>query len=68
MKMGAEERVHKDHFKQLMIRYDITYARNRSLRLDVGIIASTIPALVAQVRELRASRRTQLLNKPVLSR
>jgi lipopolysaccharide/colanic/teichoic acid biosynthesis glycosyltransferase len=51
-----------------MIRYDITYARNKSLRLDVGIIARTIPALVAQVRELRASRRTELLNKPVLSR
>ena len=50
-----------------MIHYDITYARNKSLWLDVGIIAKTIPALVAQVRDTRASRRTQLLNKPVLS-
>jgi lipopolysaccharide/colanic/teichoic acid biosynthesis glycosyltransferase len=51
-----------------MIHYDITYGRNKSLWPDVGIIARTIPAVVAQVRELRASRRTQLLNKPVLSR
>ena len=51
-----------------MIHYDITYARNKSLWLDVGIIAKTIPALVAQVRDTRASRRTQLINKPVLSR
>jgi lipopolysaccharide/colanic/teichoic acid biosynthesis glycosyltransferase len=50
-----------------MIHYDIAYARSKSLWLDVGIIAKTIPALVAQVRDTRASRRTQLLNKPVLS-
>src|SRR6266487_3685390 len=51
-----------------MINYDITYARNKSLWLDIKIIARTIPALVAQVRETRASRKTQLLEKPVLSR
>jgi len=50
-----------------MIQYDITYARNKSLWLDVGIIAKTIPALVAQVRATRASCKTQLINKPVLS-
>ena len=50
-----------------MIHYDITYARTKTLWMDVGIIAKTIPALVAQVRDTRASRKTQLLNKPVLS-
>ena len=50
-----------------MIQYDITYARKKSLWLDVGIIAKTIPALVAQVRATRASCKTQLINKPVLS-
>ena len=51
-----------------MINLDIAYARNKSLRLDIKIILKTIPALIAQVRETRASRKTQLLNKAVLSR
>lgn len=36
-----------------MIRLDISYARNRSLGLDLRIIARTVPALVAQVIEAR---------------
>ena len=51
-----------------MIHLDIEYVRNKSLWLDIRIILKTVPALVAQVRETRASRRTQLLNKAVLSR
>ena len=51
-----------------MINYDITYARNKSLWLDIKIIAKTIPAILSQVREARASRKTQLLNKAVFSR
>ena len=51
-----------------MINLDITYVRNKSLRLDIKIIFKTIPALISQVRETRASRRTQLVNRAVLSR
>ena len=43
-----------------MINLDISYARNKSLLLDVQIMAKTIPALISQVREIRADRRTQL--------
>ena len=42
-----------------MIQFDITYARNKSLWLDVKIMARTIPALVEQVRETQARRRLQ---------
>ena len=50
-----------------MIHYDITYARNKSLWPDIKIIAKTIPALMAQVLETWAGRKTQPLNKPVLA-
>ena len=51
-----------------MIRWDITYARTKSLLLDMQIMAKTIPALISQVRELRADRGTQLRSKRALSR
>src|SRR6266581_5353777 len=51
-----------------MVHLDIAYVRNKSLRLDIKIIIKTIPALISQVRETRASRKTQLVNKAVLSR
>ena len=51
-----------------MIHLDIAYVRNKSLRLDIKIILKTIPALISQVRETRASRKTQLINRAVLSR
>ena len=51
-----------------MINLDIKYVRNKSLWLDIKIIFKTVPALVSQVRETRANRRTQLVNKAVLSR
>ncbi len=51
-----------------MIHLDIAYARNKSLWLDIKIILKTVPALISQVRETRASRRTQFANKAVLSR
>jgi exopolysaccharide production protein ExoY len=50
-----------------MIHYDITYARNKSLWPDIKIIAKTIPALIAQVLEAGANRKTPLLTKPVLA-
>jgi len=37
-------------FKE-MIRYDIAYGRNMSLRLDARILAGTIPAIVTQIKD-----------------
>ena len=51
-----------------MIKLDIGYVRNKSLWMDIKIILKTVPALVSQVRETRASRRTQLVNRAALSR
>ena len=51
-----------------MINLDIAYVRNKCLWLDIKIILKTIPALISQVRETRARRRTQLANRAVLSR
>ena len=51
-----------------MINLDIAYVRNKSLWLDIKIIFKTLPALISQVRETRANRRTQLVNRAVLSR
>ena len=51
-----------------MMNYDITYARTKSLFLDLRIMAKTIPALISQVRDLQANRRTQLRCKTAVSR
>jgi len=51
-----------------MIRWDITYARTKSLLLDMQIMAKTIPALISQVRELREGQGTKLRSKRALSR
>jgi lipopolysaccharide/colanic/teichoic acid biosynthesis glycosyltransferase len=51
-----------------MINLDIAYVRNKSLWLDIKIILRTVPALISQVRETRASRRTQAANRAILSR
>jgi lipopolysaccharide/colanic/teichoic acid biosynthesis glycosyltransferase len=51
-----------------MINLDIAYVRNKSLWLDIKIIVRTVPTLISQVRESRASRKTQLINRAVLSR
>jgi exopolysaccharide production protein ExoY len=40
-----------------MIDLDIHYARNKTLWLDLKIIAKTIPAIVSQTRELNQGRR-----------
>jgi lipopolysaccharide/colanic/teichoic acid biosynthesis glycosyltransferase len=51
-----------------MINLDIAYVRNKSLWLDIKIVLNTVPALVSQVRETRASRRTQIVNRAVFLR
>jgi lipopolysaccharide/colanic/teichoic acid biosynthesis glycosyltransferase len=40
-----------------MMRLDVHYARHRSLGLDLKIILKTIPALLTQLRDLRARKR-----------
>jgi exopolysaccharide production protein ExoY len=42
-----------------MINMDIFYARNMSLRLDLLIMLRTLPALVAQLLEIRARTRAR---------
>lgn len=39
-----------------MLRLDVRYARTKTLALDLKIIAMTVPALVAQVRDTGAAR------------
>jgi len=34
---------------QEMIRLDIAYARNRSLRTDIGVLLKTIPAILEEL-------------------
>ena len=48
-----------------MIRLDISYARNRSPWLDVTIMARTVFALVAQVREAWTTKCRPVLKKPL---
>jgi exopolysaccharide production protein ExoY len=42
-----------------MIKMDIYYARNMSLRLDLVIVLRTLPALVAQLLEICVGTRTR---------
>ena len=46
-----------------MVRLDISYARNRSLWLDVKIMARTVFALIAQVREAWTAKCKPALKK-----
>lgn len=48
-----------------MVRLDISYARNRSLWLDVKIMARTVFALVAQVREAWTAKCRPRCKKPL---
>jgi hypothetical protein len=41
-----------------MIRLDIDYVRNRTLRLDLDIIFRTIPALFTQMNDARKRRKS----------
>jgi exopolysaccharide biosynthesis polyprenyl glycosylphosphotransferase len=44
-----------------MVRLDIRYARNRSLWLDIRIMARTVFALATQIREVRATKSRSLI-------
>jgi exopolysaccharide production protein ExoY len=48
-----------------MVRLDISYARNRSLWLDVKIMSRTVSALAEQVKEGWASKCKPTLKKPL---
>jgi len=43
-----------------MIQFDIEYAREKSVAMDLMIIAKTIPALVIQMRDTRKGRKMSL--------
>ncbi len=49
-----------------MIKLDIAYVRNKSLRLDLQIILKTVPVLISQVLETRVKNTSR--NRAVLSR
>jgi len=40
-----------------MMELDLTYVENQSLFLDLKILASTLPAIVLQAREVQAGRK-----------
>ena len=42
-----------------MMELDIAYVENKSIFLDAKILAATLPAIVLQVRDIRARRRTE---------
>lgn len=44
-----------------MIQFDIEYSRNQAVALDLEIMFRTLPALAAQVREMRQNRGGQAL-------
>lgn len=48
-----------------MIRLDITYARNKSLLLDLQIMWRTVSALIGQVKEAQATKDREVGQKPV---
>jgi lipopolysaccharide/colanic/teichoic acid biosynthesis glycosyltransferase len=45
-------------FKE-MIRYDISYERNRSLLFDIAILLRTVPAVITQFLESRRNARAK---------
>ncbi len=45
---------------------DLDYVTHRSFWLDIKILSLTIPSVIAQIREIRAARRVQVLD-PVKS-
>ena len=48
-----------------MIALDVRYAREKSVWMDFKIMARTIPALVAQVRDMRRRRKQHRTESPV---
>ena len=48
-----------------MVRLDISYARNMSVWVDIKIMARTVFALVAQVREAWTTKCKPVLKKPL---
>jgi lipopolysaccharide/colanic/teichoic acid biosynthesis glycosyltransferase len=50
-----------------MMRLDLRYVRGRSPALDGRILARTIPALAAQLRETRQARRAAALRAPAVA-
>jgi lipopolysaccharide/colanic/teichoic acid biosynthesis glycosyltransferase len=43
-----------------MIQFDVDYARNKSLLLDLKIIFKTVPAIISQTRDLKEPSRPEV--------
>jgi hypothetical protein len=50
---------------QEMIDLDVYYAQHKTLRLDLRIILLTVPAILAQVSDLRRGKRARNRKGPV---
>jgi lipopolysaccharide/colanic/teichoic acid biosynthesis glycosyltransferase len=50
-----------------MVRLDIEYSRRMSLWLDASIVLRTLPAIIRQISDLIAAKRSQKASAPVAS-